>query len=101
MKEGLARQYLLEALAMKRPNEKRLKEQLNANKCILDSCGASIKSRGLCDAHLAKFYYAIRGKSDGPERIEFEQRCIKQGLILAPGEQSRWKTTNPFEQAAG
>jgi len=98
MRAGLAHQYLMQALAMKRRNTKALKERVAAGKCLL--CDRPYRSRGLCESHRQLFYQALAKQPDEAAKLEFEQEMIRNGHILAEGEQGEWKSNNPFLKSA-
>lgn len=99
MNSGLAHRYLMQSLAMKRKNLRKIREKFATGKCILDGCDRPHSSRGLCDSHRQLFYQALRAQGDEAAKIEFEQEQIRQGHILASGEQMAWTSTNPFLQS--
>jgi hypothetical protein len=101
MNFGLAQRYLMQALAMKRKNVKRLKERIAEGKCIIDGCDRSYVSRGLCDSHRQAFYNALKLQDGKEAKLEFEQEQIREGLILADGEQGSWTSKNPFQKSVG
>lgn len=98
MKAGLAHQYLMQALAMKRRNTELLKERVAAGKCLL--CDRPCRSRGLCESHRQLFYQALAKQPDEVAKLEFEQAMVSEGHILAEGEQAEWKSKNPFLKSA-
>lgn len=67
-----------------------------AGECLIDGCNRTVTTRGLCDTHYQMFVRAISEK-DSSDRVEFERIAIRDGLILAVGEQQRIKCgPNPF-----
>lgn len=100
MKANLAHQYLMQALAMKRKNIGKLRQRVENGLCIIDGCDSHCVSRGLCDKHRQQYYAALRQQDTDADRVEFEQRMVREGMILADREQQKWTTKNPFTKAA-
>jgi hypothetical protein len=100
MKAGLAQHYLIQALSMKRKNVGKLQQRIENGQCIMDACESRCVSRGLCDRHRQQYYAALRQQDGDAARVEFEQKMIREGLILVDGEQQKWSSTNPFTKAA-
>lgn len=98
MKAGLAHQYLMQALAMKRRNTKALKKRFEAGKCLL--CDRPHRSRGLCDSHRQLYYQALKAQPDQAAKLEFEEEAVRNGHILPRGEQTEWRSNNPFLKSA-
>lgn len=94
-----ARQYLMRSLAIRRKNVEKLQERVRSGLCIIDGCTCPVKSRGLCDKHRQKFYLEMRKHGSDEERCQFEENCVRQGLILPAGEQESWTKANPFAKA--
>lgn len=74
----------------------RMREKLSRGSCIIDGCDRKYVSRGLCDRHRQAFYRGLRAQDGQEAKIEFEQDAIRDGLILAEGEQADFTTNNPF-----
>ena len=103
MKTSIARQYLLRALRMKRKRSREIeiRERVRNGLCIIDGCDKPFVARGLCDKHRQMWYQQVRSQDSPESRVEFEERAIQLGLILAPNEQREWTKDNPFAEAAG
>lgn len=99
MLQSFARQYLMRSLAIRRKNVQKLEDRVRSGLCIIEGCTCQVKSRGLCDKHRQKFYLEMRKLSSDEERIQFEENCIREGLILPSGEQEAWTKVNPFAKA--
>lgn len=96
MKSSLAHRYLMQALAMKRKNIRYLKSRIAEGLCICEGCNRPYVSRGLCDSHRQAFYNALDQQDGAAAKLEFEQDQIRDGSILASGEQAKWTSKNPF-----
>lgn len=101
MKESLARQYLMRALAMKRKNVKTIQQRVREGLCIMEGCGCKHVSRGLCDRHRQRWYLELRRLGSDEERAQAEEKAIREGLILASKEQEEIlrAVNNPFHKA--
>jgi hypothetical protein len=99
VKLGLAQQFLMQALAMKRKNIGKLRQRVENGCCIIDDCKSAPVSRGLCDKHRQRFYTLLRSQDGDAAKIQFEQNCIREGLILPDGEQAEWTRQDPFAKA--
>lgn len=75
--------------------EKAVCERAREGSCLIDGCDQKATTRGLCDRHYQTF---VRTKRDTParERRAFEEKLIRQGLILAPGAIRDLTSDNPF-----
>lgn len=101
---SLAKRFLLQSIAMPRKHVARLKKSVQDGHCILPTCNnTKLHARGLCNACYLKYRKRLEMKSQlGPDAaLEFETRCIQQGLILPNGEMGEWRTeaNNPFASA--
>jgi hypothetical protein len=99
MLHSYARQYLMRSLAIRRKNVAKLEERVKAGRCIMDGCTEKCVSRGLCDKHRQRFYLEMRKLGSDEDRVQFEENCIREGLILPNGEQEKWTKANPFAKA--
>lgn len=89
----------MRSLSIRRKNVAKLEERVKAGLCIIDGCTCAVKSRGLCDKHRQKFYIEMRKLGSDELRIQFEENCVREGLILPAGEQESWTKVNPFAKA--
>lgn len=67
---------------MKRSVKKVVQERASKKICLIDGCGCTAIGRGLCPKHKNKFYYELSRIKTDIERLEFEQRCINEGIVL-------------------
>lgn len=103
MRELLAELLLMRAL---KPTKSRAKEQTEAvlaDRCILPDCTSQVRSRGLCERHRQMWYAEFRSRPTVDERVAFEASCIREGLILASGQQEQILRArrNPFAHVQG
>ncbi|HMP78509.1 MAG TPA: hypothetical protein PKD54_03575 [Pirellulaceae bacterium] len=98
--ESIARRFLMSELNLKRGVRKAVAERVRAGKCLIDGCDRTPVQRGLCTKHVQQFYARRRAQGDEAARLRFENKCIREGLILRPGEQERLTATDPFSQIA-
>lgn len=86
------------ALKAKRNHSSRIKERGDQGLCIIDGCKRPMKQRGLCESHGNLFYGRLRALKSDEERIDFEDSCIREGLVLPNGEQRKLRRTDPFSK---
>jgi hypothetical protein len=86
---------LMEMSKVSAKTKKRNRERVERNACLC--CEKTPWRRGLCVAHYAAF---LRRRSSMParERGKYSLECERRGLILAPRESERIKSTDPFRE---
>ena len=89
----------MQALTMKRKNLQRLEQRVRDGLCLAEGCEEKCVSRGLCDAHRQEWYTDLRSYDTEEKRMQFEENSIREGLILASGEQRKWRRKSTFAAA--
>lgn len=68
-------------LKAKKGRQSVIEQRARQGVCIIDGCGKKGFKRGVCEHHRNRFYNGMRGMTD-EEKYEYEQNCIRDGLIL-------------------
>lgn len=97
--DELSRRILMAALSRKKrkieaPKEAKLRNGL----CMHEGCQRPMDSRGCCSHHINLFWSRMRSLRTEAERRIFEQKCIKEGLILDVGEVRKYRRNDPFSR---
>lgn len=84
----------MSAVKPKRSVAKEVTAKASSGQCLI--CGKPARgNRGLCVSHYLKFYRTMMSLPE-QKRVEFEQRQIQAGRILAAGAIREIKEPNPF-----
>lgn len=87
-------------LSAKRGVKKAVEERVKSGKCLIQTCSGQAKQRGLCIRCVQQFYNRRKSLGSETARIRFENDCIREGLILRPGQQDRIIARDPFSEIA-
>ncbi len=81
---------------MKRTRIKAVQDCLSRAECILQDCSEPMVRRGLCSHHYSQFDYQRRSKEAAEDKEKFEQKMVREGLVLEAYQQRSWRKSNPF-----
>ena len=90
----------MSALKAKRPLKQKVEERAKAGICLLDDCGLAAECRGLCKSHSVLFYVRVRSRPSKQAQADFEDECIREGLVLPLGQQRILKRNDPFSKVS-
>ena len=94
----LSRYLAMAETTCKRTLEAKVREKALKGECLI--CGKNANGgRGLCNAHYLVFRRSLLALPK-KERIEFEEKQIRGGKILATGQLRQIKSPNPFLESA-
>lgn len=93
-----ARRILMAELEVPKRHRGRLEERVKAGHCIVCNEKAEPRMvRGLCLKHYAEFRDEQLSRGGKEAQAAYEEDCVRQGLILPHGEQSRMKSNSIFK----